>query len=91
QRFSIYPRPIVSSSWLLAPFLVVLLSFPQRAMSTATTAAESRPVIVLVDPTWNFELENFDVERFFEEAKVTEDSVGVLRGRFERFCSTGRG
>ncbi|CAK0905703.1 unnamed protein product, partial [Prorocentrum cordatum] len=42
-----------------------------RAMSTATTAAESRPVIVLVDPTWNFELENFDVERFFEEAKAT--------------------
>lgn len=60
-------------------------------MSTVSTAAESRPVIVLVDPTWNFELENFDVERFFEEAKVTEDSVGVLRGRFERFCSTGRG
>lgn len=60
-------------------------------MSTATTTSETRPVIVLVDPKWNFELDNFDAERFFEEAKVTEDSVAVLRSRFDRFCSLSRG
>jgi hypothetical protein len=45
----------------------------------------------LIDPKWNFELEHFDVERFFEEAKVTADGVQVLRTRFDKFCSVGKG
>lgn len=52
-----------------------------------TPNGDSKPVIVLIDPKWNFELENFDVERFFEEAKVTDSSITVLRSRFDKFCS----
>lgn len=50
---------------------------------------DTRPVMALIDPKWNFELENFDVERFFEEAKVTQESIAVLRVRFDKFCSVG--
>lgn len=57
-------------------------------MSTPRSG-EAQPVIVLVDPKWNFEFENFDAERFYEEAKVTEDSIAVLRNRFDRFSSFG--
>merc|ERR1719203_2461511 len=52
-----------------------------------TPNGDSKPVIVLIDPKWNFELENFDVERFFEEAKVTDASIAVLRSRFDKFRS----
>jgi len=46
-----------------------------------------RPLAVVIDPNWNFDLKNFDVERFFEEAKVTDGSVTVLQQRFNKFCA----
>lgn len=53
--------------------------------------SEPKPLVVLIDPKWNFDLKNFEVERFFEEAKVTETSINVLQQRFNRFCGTGTG
>lgn len=58
-------------------------------MVPALKKDEARPVIVLIDPKWNFELEHFDVDRFFEEAKVTKEGIQVLRTRFDKFCSVG--
>mmetsp|Transcript_46576 Transcript_46576/g.120557 ORF Transcript_46576/g.120557 Transcript_46576/m.120557 type:complete len:335 (-) Transcript_46576:85-1089(-) len=49
-------------------------------------ANDPKPLVVLIDPKWNFDLKNFEVERFFEEAKVTDISVNVLQSRFNRFC-----
>lgn len=59
-------------------------------MSSSTRAATSRgdkPVLVLTDPKWKFDQMNFDVERFFEEAKVGNVGIDVLSSRFEKFCS----
>lgn len=58
------------------------------ASTARGSGGEARPIIVLIDPKWNFELENFNVERFFEEAKVSSASVTVLQGRFDKFCSS---
>lgn len=50
-------------------------------------AGKDRPLIVLIDPKWNFQQDHFEVERFFEEAKITDESITVLRTRFNKFCS----
>lgn len=43
--------------------------------------------IVLTDPNWSFEQDGFDLGRFFEEAKISEASIAVLRNRFDRFAT----
>lgn len=48
---------------------------------------QDRPLIVLIDPKWNFQQDEFEIDRFFEEAKITEENITVLRGRFYKFCS----
>jgi len=58
--------------------------------ASGTQPPEAKPIIVLFDPKWNFELEHFDVNRFFDEAKVTENSIEVLQSRFDKFCSVGK-
>jgi len=47
-----------------------------------------RPLVVLTNPSWSFDTDNFEPADFFSEAKITDDSMGVLRGRFRRFAST---
>jgi len=56
-------------------------------MSTFAAPNEARPLQVVIDPKWSFELENFELPRFFEEAKVTQSCIQVLQGRFDKFCS----
>mmetsp|Transcript_57695 Transcript_57695/g.134420 ORF Transcript_57695/g.134420 Transcript_57695/m.134420 type:complete len:321 (-) Transcript_57695:98-1060(-) len=52
----------------------------------SSTASAAKPLVVLIDPNWSFDLENFDVESFFQEAKVTKSSIAVLQNRFSKFC-----
>eukprot|EP00933_Yihiella_yeosuensis_P008589 TRINITY_DN11411_c0_g1_i1.p1 TRINITY_DN11411_c0_g1~~TRINITY_DN11411_c0_g1_i1.p1 ORF type:complete len:364 (-),score=78.22 TRINITY_DN11411_c0_g1_i1:114-1205(-) len=54
---------------------------------TTPTTSQVKPVAVLVDPQWQFAPDARDELMFLKEAKVDEECVKVLRGRFERYSS----
>lgn len=58
----------------------------------ANGASSNEPPLLVLhdpkwDPKWHCDLENFDMERFFKEAEVTEYCAKVLQGRFDKFCT----
>mmetsp|Transcript_23887 Transcript_23887/g.65074 ORF Transcript_23887/g.65074 Transcript_23887/m.65074 type:complete len:332 (-) Transcript_23887:152-1147(-) len=64
------------------------MSSTTRAATSRTEAPSEKPLVVLTDPHWNFdERTKFDVEKFFEEAKITTGGIEVLQSRFDKFSS----
>jgi len=55
-----------------------------------TELRQERPLLVVTNPSWSFDQDKFEPADFFAEAKITEDSVRVLRARFRRFASSDR-
>jgi len=82
--------------------LPVAGSRPSRARKDSDVASD-RPIVVLIDPKWNFDVHQVEgdneddsakvastignLSAFFAEAKVTEVEAGILRGRFDTFCT----